>query len=46
VIDAAAYRRLTSLGRMLVDAEHLTAQGLRMLNQVLTEELNNSEEKW
>jgi hypothetical protein len=45
VIDAAAYRRLTSLGRMLMDAEHLTAQGLRMLGQVLNEEFNDFEEK-
>lgn len=38
MIDDAAYRRFTSLGRQLVDSGDLTPQGLRMLDAVAIEE--------
>lgn len=45
MIDAAAYRRLTSLGRMLVDQGHLTPYGLRMLDALIIEESAYREEE-
>ena len=38
MIDSAAYRRITSLGRQLVDSGDLTPTGLRMLDAVVIEE--------
>lgn len=38
MIDAIAYRRITALGRMLVDQGHLSEQGLRMLDALVIEE--------
>lgn len=45
MIDAAAYRRLTSLARMLVDQGHLTPYGLRMLDALVIEESAYREEE-
>jgi hypothetical protein len=45
VIDAIAYRHITSLGRLLVDEGHLTPYGLRMLDAVVIEESGDWEEK-
>jgi hypothetical protein len=45
MIDDDAYRRLTSLGRLLVHEGHLTPYGLRMLDAVVIEESGKWEEK-
>lgn len=45
MIDPDAYRRLTSLGRMLVHQGHLSEYGLRMLDAAVIEESGKWEEK-